>query len=236
VAKKTDVPARLEILPPWPHDDRLENVAHGDNPFRREHVPPGAFVLMYSGNHSPANPISTLLDAVERLRDDPRLLLLCVGGGEGKREVEDRIRRGARNIRSLPYQPLERIRFSLSAADVHIVSIGDGVVGIVHPCKVYGAMAASRPILFLGPRPSHVSELIDTLKIGWRVAHADVDGAVAAIAESMAMPLEERLAMGRRARAAIEGRLNRDDLLNRFCDILERGLPAKRQTRPLPPL
>ena len=36
------------------------------------------------------------------------------------------------------------------------------MVGIIHPCKIYGAMAAARPILFLGPNPSHISDLLET--------------------------------------------------------------------------
>jgi colanic acid biosynthesis glycosyl transferase WcaI len=225
VVAKLEFRRALGILPPWAHEDRLDAISHEENPFRQEHVPPGSFVLMYSGNHSSANPLATILDAVERLQDDPRLLLFCIGGGEGKREVDERIRRGVRNIRSFPYQPLDSIRFSLSAADVHVVSIGNGLVGIVHPCKVYGAMAVSRPILFVGPAPSHVSELIDRLKIGWLVAHGDVEHAVRTIREMMGTPVEERIAMGRRAREAIAGELGRDTLLRRLCDVFERKLP-----------
>ena len=103
--------------------------------------------------------------------------MMSIGGGAGKKEVERLIVKGVKNIRSLPYQPLEQIRFSLSAADVHVVSLGNEVVGIVHPCKVYGAMAVSRPILLLGPAPCHVSDLIEQYKIGWHVEHDDVDGA-----------------------------------------------------------
>lgn len=226
MADKVAFRREMEVLPPWPLENRLEGVAHEENPFRREHVPPGSFVLMYSGNHSPANPLGTVLDAVERLQDDPRLLLFCVGGGEGKREVDERVRRGVRNIRSLPYQPLDGIRFSLSAADAHVVSIGDEVVGIVHPSKVYGAMAVSRPILVLGPALSHAGELVDRLNIGWRVAHGDVEGAVRAIREMLETPAGDRIAMGRRSREAIVGELSRGSLLRRFCDIVQRRLPS----------
>ena len=226
VARKLDVRRELDVLPPWPLEDHLERVPHEENPFRREHVPPGSFVLMYSGNHSPVNPLGTILDAVERLQDDPRLLLFCVGGGEGKREVEERIRRGARNLRSFPYQPLDSIRFSLSAADAHVVSLGDELVGIVHPCKVYGAMAVARPVLVVGPAPSHVSELLDRLKIGWQVPHGSVERAVTTIRKMMETPEAERSAMGQRAREALRGDLGRTSLLSRLCDVLERGLPS----------
>lgn len=226
VRRKLDVREKTHTMPPWPHEDKLESLPHDENPFRKEHGLDGKFVVMYSGNHSPANPIRTLLDAAERLQDDPRLVVMCIGGGGGKKEVEERVAKGVKNIRSLPYQPFDRIRFSLSAADVHVVSIGDEVVGIVHPCKVYGAMAVSRPILLLGPSPSHVSDLIQKYRVGWQVRHGDVDGAVGVLREMMAAPRAELEEMGRRAVAAIAGSLSKRELMRRFCDVLQRGLPG----------
>lgn len=226
VARKLDVGGRVHTMPPWPHEDQLENIAHAENPFRRQHVPGDTFCLMYSGNHSPANPLTTLLDGVAAMQDEPRLLLMCIGGGGGKKEVDDRIAGGATNIRSLPYQPFDQIRFSLSAADVHVVSIGDDVVGIVHPCKVYGAMAVSRPILLLGPSPSHISDLIEQHRIGWQIPHGDRAAAARVLREILATPRAELQAMGQRAAAVISGELSKQILMRRFCDVLQRGLPA----------
>jgi len=41
----------------------------------------------------------------------------------------------------------------------HLVSMGANISGSVHLFKDYGAMAAARPVLYLGPRRSHVGEL-----------------------------------------------------------------------------
>ncbi len=223
VNKKVDITHKAEVMPPWPHEDELQRIAHADNPFRKAHGLDGKFVIMYSGNHSPANPIATLLDAAERLRDEERLVFMFIGGGGGKKEVDDRIARGAPNVRSLPYQPLSEIKYSLSAADVHVVSIGDAVVGIVHPCKVYGAMAVSRPVLLLGPTPCHVSDLIERHTIGWHIAHGDVDGAVNAIRAMLETPPAELQAMGDRAARVVSTSLSKAALCGRFCDVLERG-------------
>ena len=216
-------------MPPWPHDDELRRIPHAENPFRKQHElgdgAGGKFVVMYSGNHSPANPLATLLDAAERLQDDPRFVFLCIGGGGGKKEVDDRVAKGVRNIRSLPYQRLSEIKYSLPAADVHVVSIGNEVVGIVHPCKVYGAMAASRPILLVGPNPCHVSELIENHQIGWRIAHGDVDGAVRVLREMVEMPRERLDAMGRNAAELIQTTLSKDLLCGLYCDVMEAGMP-----------
>jgi colanic acid biosynthesis glycosyl transferase WcaI len=230
VQKKFDVAAKTATMPPWPHEDKLESIPHAENPFRKEHGlghgPDGKFVVMYSGNHSPANPIRTLLDAAEAMQGNERLVFMCIGGGGGKKEVEEKVKKGVKNIRSLPYQPFDTIRFSLSAADVHVVSIGDAVVGIVHPCKVYGAMAVSRPILLLGPNPCHVSDIIERHRVGWHINHGDVDGAKRVLEEMMATPREELEAMGVRAAGVIAGSLSKHELMKAFCDVLQRGLPA----------
>ena len=58
------------------------------------------------------------------------------------------IGRGDSAVRTLNGRPsnLATLRESLSAADVHVVSLGADMVGIIHPCKVYGAMAVlARP-------------------------------------------------------------------------------------------
>lgn len=218
--------------PPWPHDDELIRVEHKDNPFRAKHnlgaanrAPDGKFVVMYSGNHSPANPLKTLLDAAERLQGESQMVFYCIGGGGGKKEVDERIARGAKNIVSLPYQPLSEIKYSLSAADVHVVSIGDDVVGIVHPCKVYGAMAVSRPVLTFGPRPSHVSDLVEQHKIGWHIPHGDVDAAEKALREMLATPEAELRAMGDRAAKVVATSLSKKTLCGEFTDLMLKGLP-----------
>jgi colanic acid biosynthesis glycosyl transferase WcaI len=226
VSCKNEISGLTHTMPPWPHDDQLENIAHADNPFRLQHVPADFFCLMYSGNHSPANPLTTLLDAIAAMQKERRLLLLCIGGGAGKQEVEARIAGGADNIRSLPYQPFDKIRFSLSAADVHVVSIGNEVVGIVHPCKVYGAMAVSRPILLLGPSPSHISDLIERHRIGWQIPHGDSVTANKVLREILDTPREILQEMGQRAAKVISGELSKKALLHRFCDALQRDLPA----------
>jgi colanic acid biosynthesis glycosyl transferase WcaI len=227
--EKKGVPVRQKTVasPPWPHEDELQRIVHAENPFRKKHnlgTTQEKFVVMYSGNHSPANPLKTLLDAAERLQDEKRLVFYCIGGGGGKKEVDDRIAKGVKNIVSLPYQPFNEIKYSLSAGDVHVVSIGDDVVGIVHPCKVYGAMAVSRPVLLLGPNPSHGSDIIEEHKIGWHVSHGDVDKAVAVLREMLNTSPEQMAAMGERAAAVIGSKLSKKNLCGQFCDIIAKGL------------
>lgn len=235
VQQQYQVSGRLEIIPPWPHDESLEDVSPASNPFVNEHNPDGRFVVMYSGNHSLASPISTLLQAAVELRDDTRFRFLFIGDGLGKREVHETIKtHRLKNIESLPYQPLERIRYSLSAADLHVVTLGNEMAGIIHPCKVYGAMAVGRPVLLIGPRPSHASDLIDQFQIGYQVDHDDVAGVIATIRRVEALPAAERGSICERAHTAVREHFSKDKLCAGFCDVVERSAKAASVPATLP--
>ena len=220
--RKVDIRSKIAIMPPWPHDDHVEMIDHDGNPWRQAQIKPGQFVVMYSGNHGFSTPVSTVLQAALGLQDETGLEFLFIGGGVGKKEVDDTIERSRpTNIRSLPYQPFETLRFSLSAADVHLVSVGNDVVGVVHPCKIYGAMAVGRPILLLGPDPCHASDLVLENRIGWQISHGDVEGAQRVLREIRETPPEVLREMGRRAQEVVRRELSKDGLCGRFCDVVE---------------
>lgn len=225
ILRKRDIANKLHIIPPWPHEEPLESIEHEANPFRREHGLEGKFVVMYSGNHGMASPVTTVLNAALRLRERTDIVFMFIGGGVCKHEIDRAIQeQKPENIRSLPYQPMDRLRYSLSAADLHLVSIGDSVVGIVHPCKVYGAMAVARPVLLLGPDPSHVSDIVREQGIGWQVAHGDVDRAVELIQHITDLPKEDLKNMGASAMSLINRQFSKSQLCGRFCDITMHGI------------
>ncbi len=221
---------KICVLPPWPHETHADDSSiPAHNPFRTRHNLAGKFIIMYSGNHSPSNPLTTILNAIVRLKAEPDIRFLFVGGGSAKRQVEDYIRNHElANAISLPYQPLADLKHSLSAADVHIVSLGEEMVGIIHPCKIYGAMAAARPILFLGPRPSHISDLLDQHDIGIQIRHGNVAGAVDAIRRFHGMSSAQLQSMGRTAQTVLRQSLSQDLICGRVCDAVEQVIRIKR--------
>ena len=218
--------SRLEVLPPWPHE-KFDPVAREANPFRARHGLDDRFVVMYSGNHGYSNPVTTLLHAAFELDrsdepDDRRIVFAFVGGGVAKKEIDIAVReRQPRNILSLPYQPYEQLANSLSVADVHVVTLGDGLVGIVHPCKVYNAMMVGRPILLIAPNPCHASGIVAEQQVGWHVPQGDVAGVVRVVRQAAALPPTELAAMGRRAREFVLHTMDPEVLRGRFCDIVD---------------
>jgi len=220
---KGPIGGKLFVIPPWPLGMLSEAGPPGKNDFRATHNPDDRFVVMYSGNHSLTHPLKTILDAALRLNDQDDLRFLFVGGGLGKREVDDLIEKHhPNNITSLPYQPLEELGEVLSAGDVHVATMGHYMVGLVHPSKVYGAMAAGRLILYVGPPSSHITDLIDGFGIGWQFRHGDVDGIVSLLRELPTRDDRELAEMGQQARIAADEHFSRANLRNRVVSLISR--------------
>ena len=80
-------------------------------------------------------------------------------------------------------------------------------------------------MLLLGPRPSHVSDIIEEYEIGWHVAHGDVPGMIRALQALADTPRETLRQMGARARAAVDERFSKETLCSQFVDAVVRDLP-----------
>ena len=95
--------------------------------------------------------------------------------------------RALNNIVCLPYLPIEKLAASLSAADLHLVVMGEPFVGIVHPCKIYNILAANRRFLYIGPSESSITDLMSQLSSNsmGQVSHGDVEGTVERIERAM---------------------------------------------------
>lgn len=196
---------RVEVIPNWADTESVIPLAHGQNAFRREHVPAGKFVVMYSGNFGLAHAFAPLLDAAERLQTaEPRVLFLLVGDGPRLKWIRDEIaRRGLHNVTLLPPQPRAQLAASLGAADLHLASMLGELCGLVVPSKVYGILAAGRPVIFLGPRASEAARTVEQYRCGTILPDASGAQLAAAILAAHSQPAETAAA-GRRARQAAE--------------------------------
>jgi colanic acid biosynthesis glycosyl transferase WcaI len=184
VAKGVD-PELITILPPWSHDDHVGYSEAGREAFREQHGLSHKFVVMYSGNHSPCHPLDTLLSAARKLEARSEIVFCFIGGGSEQVKVRES---GLSNVKCLPYQPLDELSSSLSAADLHVVVMGEKFVGIVHPCKVYNILSVGAPVLYIGPERSHVTDIASQHGQFFHARHSDVEAVVAAILEATKAP------------------------------------------------
>jgi glycosyltransferase involved in cell wall biosynthesis len=221
ILKKGVEDGRIAVIPPWSHDSEVRFDAEGRVRFRKVHNLENKFVVMYSGNHSPCHPLDTMLATAEKLASNNDIAFCFVGGGtEFSRVKQFAKERRLSNVLCLSYQPLEELAGSLSAADLHLVVMGDPFVGLVHPCKIYNVLRIGAALLYVGPEPSHISEILQQLNghlpFG-RVKHGAVDQAIQNILE-----LKENASKTTRERCLpLADRFSKETLLPQLVKVLE---------------
>lgn len=151
---------KIAVIPPWAHDDSVRYDEAGREALRRAHQLSEKFVVMYAGNHSPCHPLDTLIGAALKLRERDDIAFCFVGGGSELNTVKEFARTNQlENIRCLPYQPQNALSAVLSAADLHVVVMGEPYPGILHPSKIYNILSIGSPFLYIGPMQSHMGEI-----------------------------------------------------------------------------
>jgi len=135
------------------------------------------FVLVHAGNLGFYGDWDALLEVASGLaKDEPEIGMVFIGEGAQKPRLEAAAA-GLRNVRFLPFFPASKISSVLAAADAHIVTVKHGLEGVVVPSKLYGILAAGKPILGLAPQWSDVERIVRTAKCG------HVDSAIAGLEE-----------------------------------------------------
>ena len=211
---------RIHVIANWCNDEDI--VAPADNPLRREWNLADKFVLGYSGNLGRAHDFATVLAAAERLRDEPRIAFLMIGGGkrfaELSAEVQARGLSGA--FRFLPYQARTLLSYSLGAADAHWVSLDPRLEGLMVPSKFYGIAAASKPIVVIGDPNGELARLVRLNDCGFAVAPGDSDTLAATLRQLLNAP-QTVLEMGARARQMLDAHFTRKQGLARWRRLLD---------------
>ena len=214
---------RIHVIPNWCNDEDIRRVAPADNPLRREWNLADKFVFGYSGNLGRAHEFATVLGAAERLRNEPRVAFLMIGGG--KRFAELAAAAQSRGIagafRFLPYQARALLSYSLGAADVHWVSLDPRLEGLMVPSKFYGIAAAGKPIIVIGDPNGELAQLVQRNACGFAVAPGDSDALTATLRRLSETP-QTVSEMGARARQMLDAHFTRRQGLARWRQLLDR--------------
>ena len=216
-AAKSDLKRAINVQPPWSVQPMRKSCPDVNGPFRERFGLSSERVLMHAGNHSVVHPLDTLVDAI-RMRPGSVLKFFFVGGGLGKKPIEDWVSvEHPTNVTLLPYQPRESIDDMICAADVHVVSVGNGTVGIVHPSKLYGALAAGRPVLVIGPAQSPAARMVLENNLGWHVEHGNVGRMQNVLDAIEQMSEEDAQRLRQKCFEFAKKRLQREASIRKFC-------------------
>jgi colanic acid biosynthesis glycosyl transferase WcaI len=211
---------RISVIPNW-GDAELTTPAPRDNAWARKHKLVGRFVVMHFGNVGHAQDLDTLIRSTTLLRDLERLAVPIIGVGARRDELIALARRlEADRVRFLPWQAYAERALPISAADVHVVGLAQGLAGYVVPSRLYGILAAGRPVIAAAEAESETAQLVDEVGCGVVVRPGDplALATVLRAAHDGAYDLDE---MGRRARAFAESASDRSIAVGRYRAVLE---------------
>jgi glycosyltransferase involved in cell wall biosynthesis len=208
------------VIANWADGDSIRPVPIDGHPLRIKNDWDGRLVVLYSGNMGLAHEFETLLDAAERLMSDSRVRFAFVGDGPRRAEIVEGARaRGLENVEFHPYAPRDRLGESLTAGDLHVVTLRPGMPGLLVPSKIYGILAAGRPTLYVGPPAGEVHEIVSA-GCGVSVRNGSAGELVDAIVRYSADETRRSLD-GTRARALFEERYTRALSLRLFVRLVE---------------
>lgn len=197
---------RTRIIHNWADGDLVRPVRHETNRLRADWGLQGKFVIGYSGNMGRAHEFDTITDAMRRLKNDPDIVFLFIGGGAGRAGLEKAVsEQGLRNCLFRRYQPRERLSESLSVPDVHLVSLQPVLEGLIVPSKIYGIAAAGRPVVFIGDPDGEVARLLVQCGCGASVRVGAGEELSRKLAELKQNP-EMLASLGERARRCLDDR------------------------------
>ncbi len=211
---------QITVIANWADGDAIQPIDKRDNPFVQEWRLDGKFVLGYSGNMGHVHEFKTMIDAAEKLKALEEIVFVFIGDGIARQWLVSEVaRRGLTNVQFHPYQPADRLRWSLSVPDVHFVSLRPTLEGLIVPSKFYGIAAAGRPIIHIGDPDGEIACIVQREQCGWSFCVGEVD-ALAGCILRLSHRGREILDAGLNARRAFDRQYSRSHALDSWRQLL----------------
>lgn len=228
----------LGVIPNWADCQAIQPLSTQDSELRRREGLSDAFVVMHSGNMGLTQRLDVLVDATRSKHWPSHAILLLVGDGAARAQLQAKTSNRTQRVRFLPYQPRQELDVSLSAADLHVVSMHERTAGCLCPSKLYGILAAGRPVLAVASENSDLFRIVAQQGLGWSCPPGDADGIAKAVAAAASND-DRRAAAGNRARLLACSQYDRPVASAQFksmlTELLDRrtGLLSTRSLEPV---
>ncbi len=179
--------------------------------FRRQYGLENKFVIMYSGNIGLYYDLIHLMTVIEDFQDRKDVIFAFIGEGSVLEELVSYQKvHGVSNVTFIPYQEKSCLVYSLNAGDVHFVVNAKGIKGVSVPSKLYGVMAAGKPVLGILDEGSEARLIIEESGCGLTAAPGDYEAIKDLIEHYIQLKdTEELTGMGHRGRAYLADHLTK---------------------------
>ncbi len=217
---------KIAVVENWADPDQIYPVKPEDNFFLGRHSLESRFVVMYSGNIGLSQDLEKTIDTADRLKDIKDILFVFIGDGALKKKLMNMAATlGLRNVKFLSYQEKKDLKFSLNAADIHLIPLKEGMRGIIVPSKVYGILAAGKPFIAAVDEDSEIDKIVKESRCGLVVEPSSSE----ALEKAMlwAYNNQEKIQeMGKKGRQVLENQYTRKMCTQKFRSAVENVLQA----------
>jgi len=211
---------KIDVVPNGGDVELFRPALHG-NALRAQLGWGDRFVVMYAGAHGRANALGQLLDAAERLRDRPEVLIALVGDGPERTALQaEARRRQLHNVTFCGPQPKERMPDFVSACNAGAAVLQDNpTFRTVYPNKVFDYMVCERPTLLAIDGVAR--QLVCEEARAGIFAKPEDGEAIAEAIRQLASDPAGCAEMGRRGREWVLKNATRDALAGRYLEAME---------------
>ncbi|MCC7087451.1 MAG: glycosyltransferase family 4 protein [Pirellulales bacterium] len=169
-------PRKIIAVYPWANTDELRPLPKAENPFARAHGQADKLTIMYSGNMGIGHDLDSMLAAAERMQPLTAMHFMFIGGGPRSIEVRNQLsERRLANASFLDLVPEDQLRYSLSTADVALVSLENTVAGLAVPSKAFTFLSVGAPLVVICSQACELLDIVREYQCGWIVTPGNVD-------------------------------------------------------------
>jgi len=217
--KCPEVAEKISVIHSWANPDWIVPIAKQHNWFVKKYKLTDTFNVLYSGNMGRCHDLDTIVEAAQQLQQES-IRFVFVGDGAKRQPCIDKITSlGLKNCLFLPYQAKQLLPYSLTACDLSLVSISPGMEGIVAPSKLYGILAAGRPVGVICEEHSYLRQLVADARCGQAFDNGDGTGLAEFIRRLAHATLLATL-MGRLGRRYLQSNFTPEIISQQYAQLL----------------
>ena len=155
------------VIPPWADTNKIKPIDKNDNPLSSELGQESKITILYSGNMGISHDIDSILQAAKILKNEKNIAFLLIGEGEKWQDAVDFQKdNDLSNLQVLPFQPEERLPYTMALADIALVALDEGAEGLMIPSKMFYYMAAGAAVIGICKGRSDMSEIVQNSRCG----------------------------------------------------------------------
>lgn len=178
------------------------------------------FIIMYSGNIGLYYDLENIIKVIGEFKDREDVVFAFIGDGTVKSKIEEYVMENKlNNVTFIPYQDKADLIYSLNAADIHWVVNAKGIKGVSVPSKLYGVMAAGKPVLGVLDEGSEARLIVEECNCGVCIE----PGNYKEISRNIEYILNNKeliKSLGQNGRKYLEVNLTKDVSINKYKDTI----------------